>query len=111
MSFTKLPSFDFSISSFGGVDLSTIPMAFGFVNSSLYWVLEQYTDPHSVELDFRHTICPECDRVPVPSMQEMFFDSTVIVGKSMKMWFSRCKEKIHTYWKKVKNFWNQWKRS
>jgi hypothetical protein len=41
MSFVKVPSLDFTISSLGGVDLATIPFAFQYVNTSLYWVMEQ----------------------------------------------------------------------
>jgi Ca2+-dependent lipid-binding protein len=41
MSFLELPKVDFTVSSFGGWDLSKIPIAFQFINSSIYWMLEQ----------------------------------------------------------------------
>lgn len=104
MSFTKAPSFDFSISSFGGVDLSSIPMAFYFVNSSLHWVLEQYTDPHYTTLDLRHTICPACDALPVPSIPDILYESTLVVGKTIKQLAHGVREKLRTWWKKVTKF-------
>lgn len=35
------PQLAFSITSFGGLELSTVPYAFHWVNSSMHWLLEQ----------------------------------------------------------------------
>jgi hypothetical protein len=41
MQFTEIPKISFSINSLGGIELSTVPYAFYWVNSSIYWILEQ----------------------------------------------------------------------
>jgi hypothetical protein len=38
------PQLAFSISSFGGLELSSMPYAYQWVNSSMHWLLEQVRD-------------------------------------------------------------------
>ncbi len=71
LSFIEQPSLDFSVSSLGGVELSAIPVAFYWMNTTLHWVLRQYTAPLSVSLDLRHTVCPDCDAPPLASLREV----------------------------------------
>jgi Ca2+-dependent lipid-binding protein len=40
-SFLEPPTVDFTVSSFGGVDLSAIPLAFQWMNGTIHWMLEQ----------------------------------------------------------------------
>ena len=61
ISFTRLPVLDCSISSFGGVDLASIPGVHTWINITMTWLLSQYTAPHFGVFDLRHTICPSCD--------------------------------------------------
>ena len=45
LSFLGLPSVDFSISGFGGLDLVAFPLAYYWVNVTISWVLEQVKQP------------------------------------------------------------------
>jgi hypothetical protein len=44
LSFMSAPQLAFSISSFGGLELSSMPYAYQWVNSSMHWLLEQVRD-------------------------------------------------------------------
>jgi len=37
----EIPKISFTIKSLGGIELSTVPYAFHWVNSSIHWILEQ----------------------------------------------------------------------
>jgi hypothetical protein len=41
LSFLRPPQLAFSISSFGGLELTSMPYAFQWVNSSMHWLLAQ----------------------------------------------------------------------
>lgn len=41
MYFTSIPSLDFTPSSFGGLDLTTVPIAFSWLNDTAFWLLEE----------------------------------------------------------------------
>ncbi|KAJ1438846.1 hypothetical protein B484DRAFT_477035 [Ochromonadaceae sp. CCMP2298] len=77
VSFMQPPQMGFTLSSFGGLELSTVPYAYYWVNSTMHWLLEQYTTPNFVTLDLRHTICPSCDAITVvpPTFREVLIDA------------------------------------
>ena len=41
MFFTSIPTLDFTTSSFGGVDLTSVPIAFSWLNDTAFWLLEE----------------------------------------------------------------------
>ncbi len=94
MFFPSLPSLDFTINSFGGLDLTSIPLAFHFVNTSMFWFMEQYTFPMFTTLDLRHTFCSTCDTQPVPTIPEVLVDSSLVLGRKVQQLLSGVKRKV-----------------
>lgn len=109
MFFPTVPSLDFTINSFGGLDLSSIPLAFHFVNSSMFWIMEQYTYPMFTTLDLRHTLCTTCDAAPVPTIPEVLIDSSLSFGRKLKSTIFGFKQKVQTIVAKAKSFVFAWK--
>lgn len=109
ISFIQPPSIDFSLNSFGGsFDLSSIPLAYYFVNTSIHYVLRHYTAPHFTTVDMRHTICPACDTVPVPTLSETILQSTRDVSmqirgllQDMRKTWKDGVSKVKTWWKRM----------
>ena len=60
VAFLTLPALDMGVSTFGGVDLSSVPILQGWVNSTLFYVIQQMTYPHAIEFDMGSIICPNC---------------------------------------------------
>ena len=83
ISFLELPTLDFSISSFGGLELSSIPLAYYWVNATLSWMLGQYTYPLYTVVDLRHNICPLCDKPPELSIGEILRDFAVTMQQRL----------------------------
>jgi len=79
VSFIQPPQMDFEIRSLGGIELSTVPYAYYWVNATLHWVLGQYTSPYYTVIDLRHTICPSCDTnvssMTSPSLRESLLEA------------------------------------
>jgi hypothetical protein len=73
--FLSPPSLDLSVSSFGGLDLSSVPGVYHWMNITLTWLMEQYTWPHYGTVDLRHYICPLCDAPPPLTPGEMMSDA------------------------------------
>lgn len=70
ISFLRTPLLDTSISSFGGVDLASIPGVYTWINITMSWLLGQFTVPNYGTVDLRRNICPSCDGKPAPSTVE-----------------------------------------
>jgi len=106
MSFIQLPILDFTINSFGGLDLSSIPYAFQFVNSSLYSILQEYTEPKSTAIDLRHTLCSTCDQVEgkTYSLQEMWMESMKSFDYFFQNFWKILSEQTMNTMKKMKIF-------
>jgi hypothetical protein len=109
MFFPSLPSLDFTINSFGGLDLTSIPLAFHYVNSSLFWIMEQYTYPMSTTLDLRHTFCETCDAVPVPTIPEVLVETSLTFGKKIRQSMLGAKQKLRFMFDKAKHVVSKWK--
>lgn len=54
------------------LDLTTIPLAFYFLNQSMHSLMREYTKPHFTTLDLRELLCPECYETP-PEPEEKHF--------------------------------------
>lgn len=84
ISFLRLPALDTAISSFGGVDLASIPGVYTWLNITMTWLLGQLTAPNSGTVDLRKTICPSCDGKPAPSTAEALQGAAEAVGKGLR---------------------------
>lgn len=110
MSFTELPRVDFTLNSFGGLELSAIPVAYTFVNSSLHYLLRHYTYPEATELDLRHTLCPSCDTddsagvttSPTSVLQELSRWPQV-----WSLWRQRVVFSLRDRWRQVTGWWRR----
>ena len=63
VSFLEMPKLDVSIGvgrGFSNIDVANIPGVYNFLNSTLTWMLSQYTYPKSGALDMGSTLCPSC---------------------------------------------------
>lgn len=60
IAFLTLPALDMGVSTFGGVDLSSVPVLQGWINSTLFYVIDQMTFPHVIEFDLGAIVCPNC---------------------------------------------------
>eukprot|EP01032_Pedospumella_encystans_P009244 gene9244-10900_t len=96
LSFLSAPQLGFSLSGLGGIELSSVPYAFQWVNSSMHYVLEQYTAPKYMELDIRHTLCATCDLPLVPAHD---------LGKVLKHGVTTAAEKLKQAAAKAKVLW------
>ena len=68
-SFLTIPALDMGISTFGGVDLSSVPLLHGWVNSSLFYVMRQLTYPNELEFNMGSILCTTCfdeEVIPAP---------------------------------------------
>jgi len=66
ISFLELPTLDLAISSFGGVDISSIPGVYSWIKITMTWLLRQYTFPSFASFDIKGWLCPTCDEVSSP---------------------------------------------
>lgn len=116
MSFTELPRVDFTLNSFGGLELSAIPAAYTFVNSSLHYLLRHYTYPEATALDLRHTLCPTCDKddtgavtSPMSVLQELSRLPHVLSlsAKRMMQPLRDCWRQLTGWWRRQRQRWMQ----
>ena len=86
VSFLHLPVLDCTISTIGGVDLSSIPGMYTWINITMSWLLNQYTAPRYGTLDLRHNICPSCDGKlgPAPWSPDAIVEAAANVGNNIK---------------------------
>lgn len=64
MYFTEVPKLDFSVSSLGGLELSSIPIVYSHLSAAGHYLLEQFTAPYTTTIDLRHLMCSSCDADP-----------------------------------------------
>jgi len=101
ISFTRLPVLDCSISSFGGVDLASIPGVYTWINITMTWLLTQYTAPRFGVFDLRHTICPSCDDGKVthaPWSAEAMKEAADALGNGLKGGW----EQLRAAWRSIR---------
>jgi hypothetical protein len=73
-SFITMPTVDLTISSFGGIDLATIPGVYSLINITTNWLLAQYTAPNEYVYDMRRVMCPSCYEKE-PTVQEIILEA------------------------------------
>jgi hypothetical protein len=101
ISFERLPVLDCSISSFGGVDLASIPGVYTWINITMTWLLTQYTAPRFGVFDLRHTICPSCDDGKVthaPWSAEAMKEAADALGNGLKGGW----EQLRAAWRSIR---------
>lgn len=104
ITFLELPTLDIAISSFGGIDISSIPGVYSWIKITITWLLGQCTSPSFASMDLKEWLCPTCneesssDQKTSPKLINILADLLRETGNAFKSVFaflSRYLERNH----------------